>query len=104
MDLVILVIFIILILFYFRSFDSFVYFIAISDIFLRILSFITTEFGDLVPEFTKFVKDTIPASIPAIINQYSTDIFNTLLMIGYVIVYILFEVYIIKYLFKKKRR
>lgn len=104
MDLIILVIFLLIIVFYFRSFESFVYFFAIADILLRILSFIATQFGEYVPDLKAFIVQNIPANIPAIINQYSTDIFNTLLMFGYLIVFIIFEVYLIKFFFKKKRR
>lgn len=104
MDLVILVIFLLIIVFYFRSFESFVYFFAMVDILLRILSFIASEFVSYIPDISNFIVNTFPANIPTIINRYSTDIFNTLLMIGYTIVFIVFEVYIMKFFFKKRRR
>lgn len=103
MDLVILVVLLLIVVFFFKSFDSFVYFTAIIDIFLRILSFIAAEFGVYLPDVATFIKEYIPSSIKGIINAYSTGIFNTILTIGYVIVFILFEYYIIKYFFKKRR-
>ena len=103
MDLVILVVFLLIVAFYFRSFESFVYFMAIVDILLRILSFIASQFGTYIPDIAEFITSNIPANIPSIINAYSTDIFNTLLMLGYLIVFILFEFYMIKYFFKKRR-
>lgn len=104
MDLIILVVLMLVVVFFFKSFDSFVYFMAIVDIFLRIISFITTEFGSYIPDLADFFKTYIPANIPAIIDTYSTGIFNTILMIGYIVVFILFECYAVKYFFKKKRR
>lgn len=104
MDLVILVVLLLIVVFFFKSFDSFVYFMALVDIFLRILSFITVEFGTYIPEVANWIKTYIPSSIKAIIDSYSTDIFNTILTIGYVVIFILFEYYVIKYFFKKRRR
>lgn len=104
MDLVILVVLLLVVVFLFKSFDSFVYFMALIDIFLRILSFITAEFGGYLPDVAAFIKEYIPISIKAIIDSYSTGIFNTILTIGYIVIFILFEYYVIKYFFKKRRR
>ncbi len=104
MDLIILVLLILVVIFFFRSFHSFVYFMAIADIFLRIIDFTCSIFGKYLPEVAKFLDTYIPSNIPSIINTYSTGIFNELLMIGYLIIFIIFECYIIKYFFKKKRR
>lgn len=104
MDLIILVLLILIVIFFFRSFESFVYFLVIVDIFLRIITFANSLFGTYVPELANFLREYIPVNIPSIINTYSTDIFNQLLMIGYLGVFISFEYYIVKYFFKKKRR
>lgn len=104
MDLIILVVILIVLMFFFRSFESFVYSFAIIDLFLRIIAFTLTLFGEYLGDVTTFLKTYIPANIPSIINTYSTGIFNQLLMIGYLIIFILFECYTIKYFFKKKRR
>lgn len=100
MDLVILVVLIGIVVFVFKQFSSFVYFMAIIDIFLRIITFIKLNIG--IPELASFLNAYIPESIPAIINNYSTGIFNTLLVWGYVLIYIMFESYIIRTFFKKK--
>lgn len=99
MDLVILVILIGIVVFFFRRFSSFVYFMAIMDIFFRLIHM----FADLlnIYELTMFINKYIPLSIPSIINTYSTGIFNTLLMIGYLILGAIFEFYIIRTFFKK---
>lgn len=100
MDLVILVVLIGIVVFVFKQFSSFVYFMAIVDILLRIITFIKLNIG--IPELSSFLDAYIPVSIPAIIDTYSTGIFNTILIWGYVIIYIIFETYIIRTFFRKK--
>lgn len=100
MDLVILVVLIGVVIFFFKRFSSFVYFIVIVDIFLRLLHTIVVHLQ--IAELTSFVGNYIPSSIPAIINAYSSEIFNTLLIWGYIILYVIFEFYVIRIFFKKK--
>lgn len=100
MDLVILVVLIAIVVFFFKQFSSFVYFIVICDIFLRLMHGIASLLG--IVEFTAFVNKYIPTSIPGIINTYSTGIFNTLLILGYIILIAIFEFYTIRIFFKKR--
>lgn len=100
MDLVILVVLIGIVVFFFKQFSSFVYFMAIVDIFLRVCHMIA-ELLNIV-ELTNFVNKYIPISIPGIINTYSTGVFNTLLILGYIILVVIFESYIIRTFFRKK--
>lgn len=100
MDLVILVVLIGVVIFFFKQFSSFVYFMVIVDIFLRLLHTIAINLG--IAELTSFVGKYIPTSIPAIIDAYSSGIFNTLLIWGYIILYAIFEFYTIRIFFKKK--
>lgn len=100
MDLVVLLVLIAVVVAFFKRFSSFVYFMAIVDIFLRIVTFIKIQLA--IPEFTNFVNRYIPASIPSIIDRYSSGIFNTILIWGYVVIFIIFEFYIIRTFFKKK--
>lgn len=100
MDLIILVVLIGIVVFFFKQFSSFVYFMAIMDIFLRLFHMIKSCLN--IAEFTLFVDKYIPISIPGIINTYSTGIFNTLLILGYIILVAIFEFYTIRIFFKKK--
>ncbi|MCI9233016.1 MAG: hypothetical protein HFH08_00295 [Bacilli bacterium] len=100
MDLVILVVLIGIVVFFFKQFSSFVYFVMIADIFLRLMHGIAGLLK--IAEFTGFVNKYIPVSIPGIINTYSTGIFNTLLILGYIILVSIFEFYIIRIFFKKR--
>jgi len=100
MDLVILIVLIAIAIIFFKRFSSFIYFLAITDIFLRIMTFINVELARL--GIYLYLNKYIPASIPSIINSYSSGILNTVLMWLYVIAIIIFESYIIKTFFRKK--
>ena len=100
-DLIVLVILLLLVIYFFRRFDSFVYFIAIFDIFLRILTFIKYNIG--LSDVAALIQKYIPESIISIINKYLTGLPATIVIWGYVVVMIIFEFYIIKYFWKKKK-
>mgnify|MGYP004461659179 CR=1 FL=1 len=100
-DLIVFVVLLLLVVYFFRRFDSFVYFIAIFDILLRILTFIKYNIG--LADVSAIIGKYIPESVPAIINKYLTDLPATIVVWGYVIVMIVFEFYIIKYFWKKKK-
>ena len=102
MDLVIFIVLALIVVILFKSFDSFVYFFAIIDILLRILDFLKQLLN--IPELTTFLNQNVPTSILSMINHYSTGVFNQILTWGYLICFIVFEVYLIKYFMKTKRR
>lgn len=100
MDLVILLVLIGLVLFFFRRFSSFIYFIGFIDILLRIITFVKEEL--LSGEIYAFVNKYIPASIPAIIDNYSSGLLYTILLWLYVAAMAIFEFYVIKSFFRRK--
>lgn len=100
MDLVVLLVLIGIVVFIFKRFSSFIYFIAIIDILLRILTFIKLQI--MSSELYVFLNKYIPTSIPGILNAYSSGILNTILIWLYVIAMIIFEFYIIKTFLHKK--
>lgn len=102
MDLVIFIVLALIVVILFKSFDSFVYFFAIVDILLRILDFLKQLLN--IPELTTFLNQNVPTSILSMINHYSTGVFNQILTLGYLICFIVFEVYLVKYFMKTKRR
>ena len=101
MDLVIFIVLALVVVIIFRSFRSFVYFFAITDILLRILSFLKELLN--IREFTNFLNQYVPSNLLSIVNAYSTGIFNQIVTWGYLICFIVFEVYLIQY-FKKKKK
>lgn len=100
MDLVILIILLLLVVIVFKRFSNFVYCMVIIDLFLRILTWICAHIG--IVELSNFIARYIPESIPAILAKYSNGIFYTVLIWGYIIIYIIFEVYIFRTFLKKK--
>ncbi len=99
-DVIIVLILLAIVIFLFRKFSSFVYAVAIIDIFLRILTFIR---DNSVPELKSLIGKYFPESIAAIIGNYSDGIFYTILMWAYVIIFAIFLGYITKYFIKKRK-
>ncbi len=96
-DLIIVILVLILVIFFFRKFSSFVYAIAIIDIFLRIMDFLAVK----IP--LKELGNILPNSIPDILNNYLKDTVLDIFLWGYVIIYIFFLVYITNYFIHKKK-
>lgn len=100
MDLVILIVILLIIVLVFKQFSSFIYFTVIIDLFLKTLHLIGAYLH--IAEINRFLALYIPSSIPAILEKYSTGVFLTILMWGYIAIYVIFEVYIIKTFMKKR--
>lgn len=100
MDLVILIVLLLIIVLVFKQFSSFIYFTVIIDLFFKTMHLIASYLG--IYEISHFIYSYIPSSIPAIFEKYSTGVFLTILMWGYIAIYVIFEVYIIKTFMKKK--
>lgn len=99
-DVFLLVILIVAGICFFRSFSGSVYFVAVLDIFFRILTFIRDNLG--IKEVTSFIKSYFPESVPAVIYKYTDGIFSTILMWIYVVLFIVFLFYTIRILWKKR--
>ena len=99
-DVIIVLILLGVVIFLFRKFSSFVYAVAIIDIFLRILTFIR---DNSLPELKSLIGKYFPESIPVIIANYSDGIFYTILMWTYVIIFAIFLGYITKHFIKKRK-
>ena len=102
-DLIVLIVLIIVVIMFFKRFSSFVFFIAIVDIFLRILTFIKNNIP--LPDVSALINKYIPESILAIINKYtySIPILNTILEWAFIVIMIIFLSYIIKIFIHKKK-
>ncbi len=96
-DLIIIILLLILVIFVFRKFSSFVYAIAIIDIFLRIIDFLSIK----VP--LKELGNIFPSNIPAILDKYMDGALYEIFLWIYVIIYICFLVYITIYFIHKKK-
>jgi len=88
-------------IFVFRKFSSFVYSIALIDMFLRIIYYIAVHLP--LGEFNGYVKTYFPESIPAIIRAFTNDILCEVLIWVYVAFMAIFWFYSISYFMKKKK-
>lgn len=100
-DAIILTLCLLLVVMFFQRLDSFVYFVAIVDIALRILTFIKNNLG--LPKVSKIISKYLPESIFAIIDTYTDGIVQTILNWLFVIFMTIFLYYITKLFIKKKK-
>lgn len=96
-DLIVVVVLLLLVIFVFRKFSSFVYGVAIIDIFLRIMDFLRVK----VP--LKELGNIFPNNVPAILDKYTDGILLDVLLWIYVFIYTCFLVYITSYFIHKKK-
>ncbi len=100
-DLIVLIVLIALIIIFFKNFSSVVYFIAIFDILLRIFTFIKLNIP--LKDIAAVIDNYIPESIPSLLSKYISGIPYTIILWCYVIIFIIFETYIIRTFWKKRR-
>ena len=102
-DLIVLVVLIFIVVMFFKRFSSFVFFMEIVDIFLRILTFVKNNIG--LPDVAALINEYIPESIIAIIDKYTATIpiLNGILRWTFVIIMMIFLSYIVKIFINKKK-
>ena len=102
-DLVILLIAVILVVMFFKRFSSFVFFMAIVEIFLRILTFVKNNIG--LDDISRIIGKYVPENIFAIIEKYTSDIPTLCIVLkwSFVAIMIVFLVYIVKIFIRKKK-
>ena len=99
---IIVIVLLLLSIFVFRKFSSFVYSIAIIDIFLRIIYYIAIHLP--LGEFNGYVKTYFPESIPAMVRGLITDTLICNIIIWIYIAFMgIFWFYSISYFMKKKK-
>ena len=94
-QLLIFVLALVAIIFFFKNFNACVYFIVMVDIFLRIVTYLTAHY--FRADAFSFL-DSIPESVLAILNSFELGVINEIL----VIIYIIFEVLLIRFFVKRK--
>ncbi len=100
-DLIVLIVLILVVIMFFKRFSSFVFFMAIIDIFLRIFAFIKNNIG--LPDVAALINKYFPESIFDIINKYTLGLPNIILKWAFVIIMIIFLSYVIKIFIHKKK-
>ena len=99
-DLVVVVVLIIVAFAWFRKFSKAVYAIAIIDIFLRLLGYISKNIG--IPEFHKWVKSIFPTSIPGMLSQYMGGVLLIIFIWIYTVIMAIFLFYVVRTFLKKR--
>ena len=103
LDLIIIIAVIVIACFFLRGFKRIVYFICAFDILLRVLNAIASFYGKYLGNFASFVAKYIPASLPNVIDHYTNGTLTLILMCIYIILFAIFEYYILVYMIKTKR-
>ncbi len=102
-DLIILVVLMIVVIMFFKRFSSFVFFIAIVDMFLRLLTFVKNNIP--LKDVSAIIGKYIPESLLSIIDSYtgSISILNIILRWVYFVLMAIFFGYVVKIFMKKKK-
>ena len=100
-DLIVLVVLILIVVMFFQRFDSFVLFVGIIDIFLRILTFIKNNIG--LKDVSQIIGKYLPESVFHIIDKYTNGIVQLILNWVFVFIMCIFLFYVTKIFMKKKK-
>ncbi len=100
-DLIVLIVLMVIVVMFFKRFSSFVFFMAIVDIFLRILTFIKLNIP--LKDVSTLIDKYIPESIFGIIDKYSSYPISLILKWIFVIIMCIFLGYIVRIFIKKKK-
>ena len=99
-DVVVVIALIIVSFCWFRKFSKTVYAVAIIDIFLRLLTYISENLG--VSGFEKWVKSIFPESIPGLLDNYMSGVVLTVFIWIYLFLMVMFLFYIVRTFIRKK--
>lgn len=99
-DLIIVVVLIILAFCWFRKFSKTVYAVAIIDIFLRLINYISANIG--IKGFHSWVSSIFPESIPGLLDNYMSGIVLIVFVWIYVALMVVFLFYVTRTFIRKK--
>lgn len=100
MDAFIIIILILMILFWYRKFSKGVYGVAMIDIFLRIIAFISVNIGK--NQLSNFLASYFPNNLLEVIDKYADGILYDVLAWLYVGIMICFLFYTARIFIKKR--
>ena len=99
-DLILVIVLIIVAFAWFRRFSKIVYAVAIIDLFLRLIYYISANIG--IPGFYSWVSQVFPESIPALLARYMNGILLTVFVWIYVGLMVIFLFYVMRTFLRKK--
>lgn len=100
-DLVVLIVLLVFVIIYSKRFQTYMLGFGMIDILFRILNLINGFIP--IKEIRTFIDTYIPASIPSVVNHYTTGIFNTVLIWVYIIIMAVFLYYVVRVFVKRKK-
>ena len=100
-DLVVLIVLLVFVIIYSKRLQTYMFGFGMIDILFRILNLINGFIP--IKEIKNFINTYIPASIPSVINHYTTGIFNTVLIWVYIVIMAVFLYYIVRVFVKRKK-
>lgn len=100
-DLVALIVLIVIVAIYSKRFQTYIFGFGMIDILFRILNIINGFIP--IKEIRTFINTYIPESVPSVINKYTNEIFNTVLIWVYVVIMAIFLYFIVKLFIKRKK-
>ena len=101
LDVVIVLALVIFAICWFRRFSKFVYAWAIIDMFLRLIHFVAEDLFKM-KDFSRWVNNIFPRSIPALMDKYSSGILFTIFLWIYGVIMAFFLGYTIRAFIRKK--
>ena len=100
-DLVVLIVLLVFVIIYSKRLQTYMFGFGMIDILFRILNLINGFIP--IKEIKNFINTYIPASIPSVINHYTTGIFNIVLIWVYIVIMAVFLYYIVRVFVKRKK-
>ena len=98
MDLIIFMAILGCVVFFIKGLDNIVFSIGVIDIFLRIVDWFKPKLGS--GEIYQFLVTYFPGSVLEICDKYTNGIVFDVLTWVYIVIYIIFEGYLIKAMFR----
>lgn len=100
-DLVVLIALFVFVIVYSKRFQTYIFGFGMIDILFRVLNIINSYIP--INEIKTFVNTYIPSSVPAVINNYTKDVINTVLIFAYVVIMAIFLYYVVRIFIKRKK-
>ncbi len=100
-DLIVLIAFIVFVLIYSKRFQTYIFGFGMIDIIFRILNIIKGYIPS--KKIVSLINSYIPSSVPGVIRNYTSGVFETVLIFVYVVIMAIFLYYVIRIFIKRKK-
>ena len=97
--LVIFIIALVLVVVFYKDVRAFVYFVVMTDIFLRLVTYLKVN---IIKDTAFSFLNVVPKDVPDIIRSFDLGVMTEIFIFVYVVTYIIFEVFLIRLFIKRK--